>query len=168
MIKINTTYYIILFFLITNLSFSQPREREISNDEINRARKQLLTERIQLSDEKADRVISVLDAHRNKIREIKEERRRLVDEMEANLEASNMDAKLDNLMNLESRIAEEKRNLITNLRTLLTANQIAKTLVLNKQFMHRLRGEVHKRKGDFDGKRRHRNGDRHHRQKRQR
>ncbi len=147
------TYKFIILTLILfgfNNSYAQ-REMKKMNfmEKIDSVMKVKLIEKGDLDSITADRFLEIYKDNNNKIKKISKEKKNLMETIERDPEAIDMESKIDNLMDLETSILDLRKSFITEIKTFLTPQQIAKTLVMRKNIERVIRKEFsNRRKGN--------------------
>lgn len=94
----------------------------------------------------ADKFLEIYRDNNNKIRKISKEKKNLMETIEKDPEAMDMESKINNLMDLETSILDLRKSFLTQIKTFLTPQQIAKTLVMRKNIEKVIRKELSKRR----------------------
>lgn len=68
-----------------------------------------------------------------------------MDKIENDLNAADMETKIARLIELETSVLELKKGFITDLKSFLTPQQIAKTIIMRKNLEKVMRKEINKR-----------------------
>ncbi|MDQ3194506.1 MAG: hypothetical protein M3P82_05850 [Bacteroidota bacterium] len=133
-------------------SFAQnDKDRKQMRDSMNAIMKQKIISNLELDDATADKFISVYKENNKNIRMIMKEKKELMESIENDPNASDIDTKLDKILQLETDVLDLRKSFFRELKTFLSPQQIAKTLVLRKRFERQFRKEVMKQR---DGKKR--------------
>lgn len=161
---------LILFLSIVTgagTSFAQPKDgkfdgkddRKDFREKIQKLRKEKLIEKLNISETTADKVFEMEGSMVDEIREYQKEKRETFKEIENNPDATDIDSKLNRILDLDIKTAEAKKSYYTNLKEILTPKQIAEAMVLQMKFNKKLREQFKKKrknkgdkkKGRFDG-----------------
>lgn len=160
---------LILFLSIVSgagTSFAQPKDgkfdgkddRKDFREKIQKLRKEKLIEKLNISETTADKVFEMEGNMVDEIRGYQKEKRETFKEIESNPDATDIDSKLNRILDLDIKVAETKKNYYTNLKEILTPKQIAEAMVLQMKFNKKLREQFKKnrkkgdrKKGRFDG-----------------
>ncbi|MEP7145551.1 MAG: hypothetical protein ABI792_00940 [bacterium] len=132
------------------------KDRKSISDSIDSIMKQKIVSNLDMDDITADRFISVYKENNKNIRSIMKEKKELMESLENDPNASDIDSKLDKLLQLETDVLDQRKSFFRELKTFLTSQQIAKSLVLRKKFEKQLRKEIMnhrdgKKKKKFEG-----------------
>lgn len=148
-----------LIIITANLSFAQKdnNSRRQMRTGIDSLMKQKISEKLNLDEFTSEKFMNTYKENNKKIRILNKEKNNLLESIELNPDASDIDTKLNGVLELESKIFEQRKSFINELRSFLTPQQIAKTLILRKNFGKEFKKEILKqRKGnknnEFDGK----------------
>jgi hypothetical protein len=140
---------ILAFLLISGISYSQNGEKgKQFRDEINKVMKDKLITNLNVSDETADKILKAFKDNLANIRALNKERKKIIESIELDPGAADIDTKLDNMINIESEILKSRKDFFANLRTFMTPQQIAKTIVMKKNFEKELKNQLKKRKNN--------------------
>jgi len=152
--KILKLFFFIAALLASDLCLSQKEhDGKKFNDEIDTIMRQKLVERLGLDESSADKFVTTYKDNNKQIRMINKERKELFRSIELDPAATDMDSKLDKMLELETKIVDQKKIFFNELRLFLTPQQIAKTMLLRKNFEKKLRKEINnKRRKDKDDK----------------
>lgn len=129
-LKIVLTFAI--FSFIINLCFAQ---QDTSNKiyKFRQTYKKKLIEQVGLSEQVAEKYLDIQIEFRSKIRDIAKERKELMEYIENNPESPDIGKKLDKLFSLEDEAYKNRKNYIASIKEILTPEQIAKTMILQKE-----------------------------------
>lgn len=123
---------ILISIFIFNFSFAQ----KDTTDKITKFRiayKKKLIEQVGLTEQTAEKYLDLQTEYRNKIRDIATKRKELKEYIENNPEATDISKKLDELFSLEDEAYKNRKAYINSLKEILTPEQIAKTMKLQKE-----------------------------------
>ncbi len=95
--------------------------------------KKKLVEQVGLSEQTADKFLDISTEHRQKMKDIAQKRKQLMEYIEKNPEASDIGKKLDELFSLDDEAYKNRKNYIESIKAILTPEQIAKTMILRKE-----------------------------------
>lgn len=137
------------FMFAANISFAQRDDikKQIS-EKIETMMKQKIVDTLGFDEATANQFISTYKEDKKKIKTLIKTKKALMQEIENNPDAADIDAKLDRMLQLESEIVDQKKSFFTQLKTFLTPQQIAKTIVLRKNFDREFKKEISKFKDD--------------------
>lgn len=145
-----------VILVIGNISNAQ-FEKKNDNDkrqfrmQIDTLMKQKLMEKLDMSESTADKYVSAFRENNNRIKELMKEKKAVMKSIEADPEAADIITKLDKAFDIDSRIIETRRAFIKDLSTYLTPQQIAKSMILKKNFNREFKDQIrkHKSKDNF-------------------
>ena len=144
------TYKLIILSLILfafNSSYAQRDMKKMKfREKIDSVMRIKLIENADLDSITADRFLEVYKDNNNKIRKISKEKKNLMETIEKDPEAIDMESKINKLMDLETNILDLRKSFISEAKTFLTPQQIAKTLVMRKNIERVIRKELSNRK----------------------
>lgn len=142
----------ILIFTIFILSFSaaeaQPKKM---TDELKKIRKEKYLENVSVDNATADKYFEIFDENFLSLRKLNKQKKDNMEYIENNVEASDISAKIDEILDIESKILEKKKDMFVQLKTFLTPKQIAQSIIFQVKFTKELKNQIDKRK---KGKRR--------------
>lgn len=138
--------FVSLFFLSSVPTFSQLDDgKKPMKNEIEKIMRQKLIDKLSLDEATADKVVNSYRDNNIKLRELNRDKKELMESIELDPSSPDIDSKLDKLLDLDSKILDQRKNFFNELRSYLTPQQIAKTLILRKNFSKELRKQVHKK-----------------------
>ncbi|MBS1551811.1 MAG: hypothetical protein JST15_07060 [Bacteroidetes bacterium] len=145
-----------VILVIGNISNAQ-LEKKNDNDkrqfrmQIDTLMKQKLMEKLDMSESTADKYVSAFRENNNRIKELMKEKKAVMKSIEADPEAADIITKLDKAFDIDSRIIETRRAFIKDISTYLTPQQIAKSMILKKNFNREFKDQIrkHKSKDNF-------------------
>lgn len=147
---------LILFCVIALMfaadSYAQ-NDREDFKQKLNQVRKEKFIERVKVDDATADKYFQVTDVFLKQIKDLNQSQRTLVKSMKDNPNASDIESKLNQYIDNESKIGNIKTEYYQNLKTFLSTTQVAQAIVFQREFIKKLKDEVDKRKGKKKRKR---------------
>ncbi|HMS35218.1 MAG TPA: hypothetical protein PKC91_14135 [Ignavibacteria bacterium] len=140
----------LLFLLLILFNFSNSFAQKDSHkkqfrEKIDSVMKQKLIENADLDSISANKFIETYNESNKQIRKIIKEKKSQMEVIENDLSASDMESKIDRLIELETRILDSKKEFITDLKSFLTPQQIARTIILRKNLEKVMRKEINKR-----------------------
>lgn len=115
--------------------------------ELNNLMKEKLVEKVGLSASTADQFMLKLEENGGKIRDLMKEKREIMDDIDLDPGAADVETKLDRSLDIDIKIAELKKEFKTELRQFMSAQEIAKTMKFRKKFDRELRQEIRKKRG---------------------
>jgi hypothetical protein len=138
---VNTIIFIILLSSVSAYSQDEPLK-----DGIDNVLKQKLIDKLGLDNATADKFLQSYKENNMKIRSIMKEKKDLMETIELDPSSSDIDSKLNKMLDLESKIVDQKKDFFKNLQSFLTSQQIAKTIILRKNFDKELRKEINQKR----------------------
>ena len=103
-------------------------------------------EKLNLSESSADKYISAFRENNDKVKELMKEKKSLMRSIEANPEAPDIGTKLDQSFDIDNRIIETRRSFVKDVSSYLTPQQIAKSMILKKNFNKEFKNQIRKHK----------------------
>ncbi len=144
------TYKLIILTLILfafNNSYAQRDMNKMKfREKIDSVMRVKLIENADLDSVTADRFLEIYKDNNNKIRKISKEKKNLMETIEKDPGAFDIESRIDKLMDLETNILNQRKSFISEIKTFLTPQQIAKTLVMRKNIEKVIRKELSNRK----------------------
>lgn len=102
-----------------------------------------MLETLKLEEETGLKLMSRYDKHRQTIRTLEEERRQVIDKLEAKVNAGASDSEFQKsfseLLDIEKKILESRTKYISDLKEILTAKQLAEYLIFERNFARDIR-----------------------------
>jgi Zn-dependent M32 family carboxypeptidase len=133
-----------LLLISFSTGYTQPKKM---NEELKKIRKQKYIENVTSVDEAtADKYFEVFDANFESIMKLNRQRKETLEYIEKNLEASDLSTKMEDLLDLESKILDKKKDLYTQLKTFLSPKQLAQSMIFQVKFNKELKKQIDKRK----------------------
>lgn len=114
--------------------------------QIDSIMKQKLIEKLNLSESSADKYVTAIRENNGKIKDLLKEKKTIMKSIEADPEAADVGSKLDKTFELDSRIIETRREFIKDISSYLTPQQIAKSMILKKNFNKEFKNQIRKHK----------------------
>lgn len=144
---------IFLLLLMANPSFSQRDSmRAEMKEQLTILMKERLVEKVGLSQSSADRFMQALNENGAQVRALMKERRELMDEIDFDPGAQDVEKKMDRSIEIDIQIAELRKSFKSQLREFMSAQEIAKTMKFRKMFEKELKKEIRKKRGGPDGR----------------
>ncbi len=144
---------IFLLLLMANPSFSQRDSmRAEMKEQLSKLMKERLVEKVGLSEITADRFMKALDENGTQVRALMKERRDLMDEIDFDPGAQDVEKKMDRTIEIDIKIAELRKSFKSELREFMSAQEIAKTMKFRKKFEKELKKEIRKKRGGPDSR----------------
>ena len=150
------TILIVLLILSSNNSYSQTdKDKRKMNVQLDSLMIGKLTAVTGIDQVTADKFIGKYKANNKQIRQLKKEKREVMDLIEADPSALDVDVKLDKLIELDYNLYENRKAFMENLKIFMTPQQIAGTIVFMKDFSKEFRKKFKKDKSQkrSEGKR---------------
>lgn len=143
----NILYIILMLLLISlNTSFAQKENgKGRFSDEINKVVKQKLMDSLKMDEATADKFMNIVKENNQKIKKLGKERKSIMNSIEQNPYASDIESRIDNLIEIDSKITGLRSDFIKELKTFLTPQQIARSMILRKNFNKELKSQIRKR-----------------------
>lgn len=139
----------LVFLFQSNSIFAQKGDRDkLFKSQIDSIRRQKFIEKINIDESTAESFFTMFKENNKKIRIFNKERRQILEKIEENPEAFDIDDKINSLLDIETKITEQKRIFMTELKTILTPQQIAKTIIFQRNFQKQFRKEMIKQRNE--------------------
>ncbi len=120
-------------------AFAQNSTDDI-RDKIEKIKLEKMVKKMELDQQTAETFKEKYKSFSASLRELTKKRNKAYLEMTQNLESGNsLDSLLNEILNLESQISNERLDFINDLKTFLTAKQIAVMIVFERKFNLQLR-----------------------------
>ena len=142
----NITLTLLLIIVLHNFSFAQNDDPKDFKERIRKVAKEKIMEKLQLDEQTAEEVIELATKSREEIAKLNKQRLSIYKYFEDNPEAEDIEQKLDELIDIEVKITEHREKLLTDLKQILTSQQIAQALVFQLKFTKYLREQIEKHK----------------------
>lgn len=138
---------IVLIILSANNSYSQPeKDKKRMNVQFDSLMIGKLTTVTGIDQSTADKFIDKYKANNKQVRELKKEKREVMDLIETDPSALDVAVKLDKLIELDYNLYENRKAFMEDLKTFMTPQQIAGTIVFMKDFSKEFRKKFKKEK----------------------
>lgn len=139
-------YLIFVLLLFTEICNAQNGDnRKKFRNEIDSVMKQKLITNLQISDADADKLMNAFKENNKAVKSHAKERKAVMESIELDPSAADVETKLDKLSSIDTQLIELRQNFYRNLKTFLTPQQIAKTIVIRKNFNKELKQQFKKR-----------------------
>jgi Spy/CpxP family protein refolding chaperone len=138
--------FLILFFFTAGFSFAQRDGKRKTSDGLDKVLKQKVMEKLNFDESTADRLLLAYQDNKKQMRAINKERKEIMESIELDPGATDIELKLEKMLEIETKIADLRKNFFTELKTFLTPQQIANTLILRKNFHKELRKQMSKQR----------------------
>jgi hypothetical protein len=137
----------ILIVIIFIVSFSavnaQPKKM---TDELKKIRKEKYLENVSVDDATADRYFELFDENFLAVKKLSKQKKENMEYIEKNIEAADVSARIEEILDIDSKIVEKKKDLYTQLKTFLSPKQIAQSIIFQLKFNKELKNQIDKRK----------------------
>ncbi len=114
--------------------------------QIDSIMKQKLIEKLDLSESSADKYIIAIRENNSKVKDLLKEKKTIMKSIEADPEAADVGSKLDKSFEIDSRIIETRKEFIKDISSYMTPQQIAKSMILKKNFNKEFKNQIKKHK----------------------
>lgn len=114
--------------------------------QIDSIMKQKLIEKLNLSESSADKYIIAIRENNGKVKDLLKEKKTIMKSIEADPEAADVGSKLDKSFEIDSRIIETRKEFIRDISSYMTPQQIAKSMILKKNFNKEFKNQIKKHK----------------------
>ncbi|MEO6694044.1 MAG: hypothetical protein ABIY50_12820 [Ignavibacteria bacterium] len=141
-----TGIFLILFLFNAGFSIAQRDGKKNNSDDLDKVLKQKVMDKLSFDESAADMFISAYKDNNKQMRLINKERKEIMESIELDPGASDIESKLDKMVEVDTKMAELRKNFFIQLKTFLTPQQIAKTLILRKNFHKELRKQMGKQR----------------------
>lgn len=151
--KIIKLMFLVLFIFTISDSFAQKDlDKKKFREKIDSVMRQKLIENADLDSMTANRFIETYNDNSKQIRKIIREKKSLLEKIETDPTDADMESKIDKLMELETRVLEIKKGFMVELKSFLTPQQIARTIIMRKNLEKVMHKEINKREKRNDSK----------------
>jgi hypothetical protein len=141
------------FVLFTSAGSYSQNDTSRTKDKLKKIVKEKLMEKMNLDDATATKLIEITAANRKEMKELRKKEKDLTDYIFENPQSSDIGIKLDDLLNTENKINQLQNEHYTKLKSFLTPNQIAQSMVFQKELMKFMKKEMkHDKSDDRNGK----------------
>lgn len=137
--------FILLFTSATVISQTDTSNKKFG-DRVQKIILEKLKQKLDIDDKTAESVLDITRKNRKEIAELNKRRMSIMYYIENNLEANDLESKIDDIIEIESKIDSLKRNYIKELKIILTPQQVAKTLIFQKNIKKFFQKEMKERK----------------------
>lgn len=141
----------VMVTLASGISHSQGRDsldRKEFREKLLKVRMDKLMEKMNFDEPTAKRLMDIVSATMEEVRGYNRQKRETYHYIEQNPDASDIDTKINELLDLDVKIANAKKDQYSKLKEFLTPGQIAKAYIFNRKFDKELREKVKDFKGD--------------------
>ena len=143
--------FTILFLFISN-NYSDAQVDSTKEKFVNRIRKVLkekLIEKLEFDEQTADKYVELYYIAADETVELNEQRMKTFRYLEKNPEAEDIDQKLDELIEIDIKIADLRKDFLLGIKEILTTKQTAQAVVFQNKFNRFLREQINKFKKDM-------------------
>lgn len=144
-------FSVFIVFTFVNLSTAQfdnnkDNDKKQFRAQIDSIMKQKLIEKLDLSESSADKYIIAIRENNGKVKDLLKEKKTIMKSIEADPEAADVGSKLDKSFEIDSRIIETRKEFIRDISSYMTPQQIAKSMILKKNFNKEFKNQIKKHK----------------------
>jgi len=147
------TYLIIftILFLLMSNNYSDAQVDSTKEKFVNRIRKVLkekLIEKLEFDEQTADKYLELYYVAADETVKLNEQRMKTYRYLEKNPDAADIDQKLDELIEIESKLVDIRKDFLLSIKEILTTKQTAQAVVFQNKFNRFLRDQINKFKKD--------------------
>ena len=143
--KIYKIIFLSVFLILVNeVNAQKDQLKNRLGEKIDSVMHVKLIEKAGLDSITADRFIEAYRVNNKKVKVIIKEKKALMQSIENDPGAYDIESKINKLFELDSEVIEVKKSFITDLKVFLTPEQIAKTIVMRNNFGKIIRKELNK------------------------
>jgi hypothetical protein len=142
--------FTILFLLISN-NYSDAQVDSTKGQFVDRIRKVLkekLIEKLEFDEQTADKYVELYYIAADETIKLNEQRMKTFRYLENNPEAEDIDQKVDELIEIDIKIAGLRKDFLLGIKEILTTKQTAQAVVFQNKFNRFLREQINKFKKD--------------------
>lgn len=110
--------------------------------------KEKLIEKLELDEQTADKYVELYYIAADETIKLNEQRMKAYRYLENNPEAADVDQKLDELIEIETKLTDIKKDFLLGIKEILTTKQTAQAVVFQNKFNRFLREQINKFKKD--------------------
>jgi hypothetical protein len=136
------------FVLLTSAGSYSQNDTSRTKDKLKKIVKEKLMEKMNLDDATATKLIELTASNRKDMKELRKKEKDLTDYIFDNPQSSDVGAKIEDLLDTENKINQLRNEHYTKLKSFLTPNQIAQSMVFQKELMKFMKKEMKHDKGD--------------------
>jgi hypothetical protein len=133
----------VIFVISLGAAEAQPKKM---TEELKKLRKQKYLESVSIDDATADKYFEIYDANFETIAVLMKQKKDNMEYVEKNSDASDVTVKLEEMLDIDSKILEKKKELYTQLKSFLPAKQLAQSVVFQAKFNKELKNQIDKKK----------------------
>lgn len=134
-----------LLIVLVSLSALNAQPKKM-NDELKKIRKQKYMDAVSVDEATADKYFKAVDENFESIMKLNRQKKENMDYVERNPDASDVVSKIEETLDIESKILEKKKEFYTVLKTFLTPKQLGQSLVFQIKFAKELKKQIDKKK----------------------
>ncbi len=139
----NFILIVIIFIVSFSAANAQPKKM---TDELKKIRKEKYLENVSVDDATADRYFELFDENFLAVKKLSKQKKENMEYIEKNVDAADVSAKIEEILDIDSKIVEKKKDLYTQLKTFLSPKQIAQSIIFQLKFNKELKNQIDKRK----------------------
>ena len=140
----------VIFIISLGAAHAQPKTM---TEELKKLRKEKYLESVSIDEATADKYFEVYDANYETIAELMKQKKDNMEYIEKNSDAQDVTSKLEEMLDIDSKILEKKKELYTQLKTFLAPKQLAQSVVFQAKFNKELKNQIDKIDKKKKGKR---------------
>lgn len=138
-------FILIVTIFIISFGAAQAQPKKMT-EELKKIRKQKYLESVTIDEATADKYFEIYDTNFEGIMKLNKQIRDNMEYIEKNIDATDVPAKLDEILDLDGKILEKKKEIYTQIKALLTPKQLAQSVIFQMKFMKELKKQIDKRK----------------------
>jgi low affinity Fe/Cu permease len=139
---INILITVFAFVLLTSAGTYSQNDTSRSKEKLRKVIKEKLIEKLNIDEATANKFIDIAAAQRKEMKEFMKKRKDLTDYIFDNPQSSDVGTKLEDLMDTENKLNQSRNDFYTKLKSFLTPNQIAQSMVFQKELMKFMKKEM--------------------------
>lgn len=139
----NFILIVIIFIVSFSAANAQPKKM---TDELKKIRKEKYLENVSVDDATADRYFELFDENFLAVKKLSKQKKENMEYIEKNIDAADVSARIEEILDIDSKIVEKKKDLYTQLKTFLSPKQIAQSIIFQLKFNKELKNQIDKRK----------------------
>ncbi len=139
----NFILIVIIFIVSFSAANAQPKKM---TDELKKIRKEKYLENVSVDDATADRYFELFDENFLAVKKLSKQKKENMEYIEKNIEAADVSSRIEEILDIDSKIVEKKKDLYTQLKTFLSPKQIAQSIIFQLKFNKELKNQIDKRK----------------------
>jgi len=138
-------FILIVTIFIISLGAAQAQPKKMT-EELKKIRKEKFLESVSIDEATADKYFAVYDANFEAIAALMKQKKDDMEYVEKNSDASDITARLEEILDLDTKILEKKKELYAQIKTILTPKQLGQSVVFQYKFNKELKKQVEKKK----------------------